>query len=194
MIKCKEAKDVRWISHEHAVKAILHTLPSLITSLDREASERSEPTARGLLKFIRTYELVACVSLLSDVLPHLNRLSTILQTRDINLTMLQTSITATTEVITIYEAQPGPHLSDVDELIKTRLQGFTIEVFDVKRDNFTRSVQQPYIGALIDHINARFPDVVELEAFSIFDPKQLPDDKDELLLYGKEKLSCLKAL
>ena len=68
------------------------------------------------------------MSLLSDVLPHLNRLSALFQTRDINLTMLQTSITATTEVIKSYEAQPGPHLSDVDELIKTRLQGFRIEV------------------------------------------------------------------
>ena len=194
VIKCKEAKDVRWLSHEHAVKAILRTLPSLITSLDREASERSEPTARGLLKFICTYEFVACVSLLSDVLPHLNRLSALFQTRDINLTMLQTSITATTEVIKSYEAHPGPRLSDVNELIKTRLQDFRIEVSDTKRDNFTRSVQQPYIGALIDHINARFPNVAELEAFSIFDPKQLPDNKDELLSYGKEKLNSLKAL
>jgi hypothetical protein len=111
VIKCKEAKDVRWLPHEHAVKAILRTLPSLITSFDREASERSEPTARGLLKFICTYEFVACVSLLSAVLPHFNRLSALFQTRDINLTMLQTSITVTTEVIRSYEAQPGPHLS-----------------------------------------------------------------------------------
>ena len=55
-------------------------------------------------------------------------------------------------------------------------------------------MRQPYIGGLIDHINALFPDVAELEAFSIFDPKQLPDDKDKLLLYGEEKQSCLKAL
>lgn len=85
-------------------------------------------------------------------------------------------------------------MHDVDKLIKTRLQGFSIEVSDVKRDNFTRSVQQPYIGALINHINARLPEVAKLEAFSIFDPKQLPNDKDELLLHAKEKLSCLKAL
>ena len=62
VIKCSEAKDVCWLSHEHAVKAILHTLPSLITSLDREALERSEPTAQRLLKFICTYEFVACIS------------------------------------------------------------------------------------------------------------------------------------
>ena len=51
MIEWKEAKDVRWLSHDAAVAAILCTLPSLIVSLDREASERGEPTAAGLLQF-----------------------------------------------------------------------------------------------------------------------------------------------
>ena len=50
-IKFKEAKDVRWLSHANAIKAIVRTLPSLLISLDREAAERGDPTANGLLKF-----------------------------------------------------------------------------------------------------------------------------------------------
>ena len=73
-IKCKQAKDVRWLSHD---KALIRTLPSLFISLDREASENNEPTAHGLLKFMKTYKFVACAYLLSDVLPHLSRLSKI---------------------------------------------------------------------------------------------------------------------
>ena len=38
VIKCKQAKDVRWLSHENAIKAIIRTLPSLLVSLERESS------------------------------------------------------------------------------------------------------------------------------------------------------------
>ena len=40
VIKLREAIDVRWLSHEHAIKAVIRILPSLITSLEREATER----------------------------------------------------------------------------------------------------------------------------------------------------------
>ncbi len=60
VIKCKQAKDVRWLSHDKAIKAIVSSLPSLLVSLDREASEKGEPIATGLLKFMKTYKFVAC--------------------------------------------------------------------------------------------------------------------------------------
>ena len=74
-IKLREAKDVRWLSHDAAITAILRTLPSLIASLDREASERGEPVASGLLRFVKTYFFVATAHLLHKVLPHVSRFS-----------------------------------------------------------------------------------------------------------------------
>ena len=44
-IKCKLAKDVWWLSHDMAIKVVIRTLPSLLVSLDREASENKEPAA-----------------------------------------------------------------------------------------------------------------------------------------------------
>jgi hypothetical protein len=38
-IKCKQAKDVRWLSHDNAIKALIRSLPSVLVSLNREASE-----------------------------------------------------------------------------------------------------------------------------------------------------------
>lgn len=75
IIKLKEAKDVRWLSHEHAIKALIRILPSLITSLERAATERDEPTAVGLVKIVKMYYFTASCYLLSSVLPHINRLS-----------------------------------------------------------------------------------------------------------------------
>ena len=56
-IKCKQAKDVRWLSHDNAIKALIRSLPSILVSLDREASENGEPTAHGLYKFMKCYNL-----------------------------------------------------------------------------------------------------------------------------------------
>ena len=87
-IKCKLAKDVRWLSHDMAIKAVVRILSSLLISLDREASENSEPTAHGLLKFIKCYKFIACAYLLSDVLPHLSRLSRIFRKQDVDLSLV----------------------------------------------------------------------------------------------------------
>ena len=47
-LKYKEPKSIRWLSHALAINAIKRSLPSLLCSLEREASERSDPTAMGL--------------------------------------------------------------------------------------------------------------------------------------------------
>ena len=80
-IKCKLAKDIRWLSHDMAIKAVIRTLPSLCASLDLEASENNETTAH---EFMKGYKFVACAYLLSDVLPHLSRLSRIFQKQNVN--------------------------------------------------------------------------------------------------------------
>ena len=84
-IKLKQAKDVRWLSHEAAISSILRTMPSLIASLEREAGERKEPTAVGLVKFMKTYYFIACCRLLSKILPHINRPSLLFQREDVDL-------------------------------------------------------------------------------------------------------------
>ena len=48
----RRLNDVHWLSHDLAIKAVIRTYPSILVSLDREASERGEPTAHGLLKFM----------------------------------------------------------------------------------------------------------------------------------------------
>ncbi len=49
-LKLKAAKDVRWLSHNNAVQSLRRTLSSVVASLEREAAERGEPMAVGLVK------------------------------------------------------------------------------------------------------------------------------------------------
>ena len=53
ILRLKQAKDVRWLSHQAAVESLRCSLVFVLTSLDREASECGEPTASGLLNFMK---------------------------------------------------------------------------------------------------------------------------------------------
>ena len=195
-IKCKLAKDVRWLSHDMAIKAVLRTLPSLLVNLDREASENDEPTAHGLLKFMKGYKFVACAYLLSDVLPHLSRLSRIFQKQDVDLSLVQFCLKTTVDSIKQYETSPGPNLSKLDQVLSTDLKDFNITPTDAQKQEFKSSIQVKYIQAIVTQLENRFPDVGNLDAFSILDPQKLlsvsPSDEDEFAVYGEERLDYLK--
>lgn len=119
VIKCKQAKDVRWLSHDNA---LVRSLPSILVSLDREASENREATAHGLYKFIKCYRFVACTYLLSDVLPHLSRLSRIFQKENVDLSLIQPCLKSTIDAIKKYKHADGPNLSKVDHVLATDLK------------------------------------------------------------------------
>ena len=69
VIKVTEGKDVRWLSHDKAVRAVRQTLPAIVTSLEYEANMKSDAQAEGLVFFIQDYRFVATLYMLSDVLP-----------------------------------------------------------------------------------------------------------------------------
>jgi len=188
-MKLKEAKDVRWLSHDAAVAALLRTLPSLLASLDREASEHGEPTAEGLLRFVKTYFFIATVHLLHKVLPHVSRLSRIFQRENVDLTLLRPCVDATIAAVKLYK---NDNLEDVDTTISTDLKDYTIHTSDTHKRDFKKQVQDKYITALVAQLKDRLPDVVELEAFSIFDPSKVPEESaEDFSTYGDIKLDLL---
>ena len=188
IIKLKEAKDVRWLSHEHAIRALIRTLPSLITILEREATERDEPTAVGLVRVVKTYYFVASCYLLSLVLPHINRLSLLFQAKSVDLSLLRPTLTATIEAIKGYRSAD---LKEAESKINSDLSEFSIRVSSTQKDEFRRNIQEKYIDDLITQLENRFPDSVEVEAFSIFDPSKIPSSSTELGTYGNEKLAVM---
>ena len=188
VIKLKEAKDVRWLSNEHAIKALIRILPSLITSLEREATERGEPTAVGLVRVVKTYYFISSCYLLSSVLPHINRLSLLFQAKCVDLTLLRPTLSATVEAIKGYRSAD---LKDADTRINGDLSEFNINVSPTQKDQFRRNIQEKYIDALVAQLENRFPDAVEVEAFSIFDPSKLPASSTDLSSYGNDKLALL---
>ena len=70
---------MRLLSHDNATKVLIRSLPSILVSLDREASENGEPTAHGgevLLVFCYCIYLMFSLTLVA---------SKIFQKKDVDL-------------------------------------------------------------------------------------------------------------
>ena len=90
-LKIKEAKFVRWLSHEKAVSTIVKVFPSLLTSLKAEADDHGSPVALGLYTLMTKYEFVCAMA----VLPHLSKLSLLFQRKLVDLSMISCLVEAT---------------------------------------------------------------------------------------------------
>lgn len=66
---------------DQAITAILihHTLPSLLVTLEREVADGNDVVTQGLVRAAKSYNFVASLYLLSDVLPHLSSLNLVLE-------------------------------------------------------------------------------------------------------------------
>ncbi|XP_060580037.1 zinc finger protein 862-like [Ruditapes philippinarum] len=78
VLKLVEAKDVRWLSHDKATSTLMKCIPSVFTSLEREAEERNDVRAAGLAKFTQNHHFVMSLHMMCDTLPHLTELSTVM--------------------------------------------------------------------------------------------------------------------
>ena len=165
---------------------------AVVTSLDREASERSEPTACGLKTFILKYFFVAALSLLADILPPIGKLSQIMQSSTLIFSGFQAVIDSCIKSITTQKNTPGKYMTDLDSLIEQLEEaGHYVEVSDHVKALFDSQVKKPYLKLLEKNLRDRFPTVEVVSAFHIFDPKQLSTDECELYQYGEPELNCL---
>ena len=62
-----------------------------------------------------------------------------------------------------------------------------------EKDEFISSIKIPYIDSIVKQLNERFPNVICLDAFSIFDPKSAPSSSEQLIAYGQNKIDHLIA-
>ncbi|XP_056450414.1 uncharacterized protein LOC130385760 isoform X1 [Gadus chalcogrammus] len=190
-LKLKQPKDVRWLSHDAATKALYRSLRSVLVHLNQEMG-KGVVMARALWSWLRTYKAIATLYLLCDVLPHLSALSKCFQQKQLDLTEIHRAVETKKQVIRLARDQPieGGRLAnlDVDLSPGGRLDGLEIQVFDQQRQEFA-SVQRQFIDNLVENMEERFPQTELLAAFGVLDPGCLPNSMTGD--YGWEEMNQL---
>ena len=196
--KFKQTFHTRWLSFEGAVEAILVNLDPLMAALISDSE--SDPTARGLLTFISTFQFLATTHFLADVLAVLSRLSKTFQRQCVDFTAVSDGVESTVSALNGFQLTPGPRLqrfltsipseSDVSESFYFKEQ--KISDSSAQRRAFSTSKIQ-FLEKLTDNLRSRFPDSGLLSAFSILDPQKLPSTDSDLSLYGRDELDTLCA-
>ena len=173
-LRLKRASDTRWLSHDQAITAIRKSLPSIITSLQKEATERNDAQALGLSKFICTYQFVASLYMMSDILPILSHLSRLFQKKSLDFSLIKPLVKSTVTQLEILKTVPGSFFKQVDGVISNELKDF--EIRSSSKDDFKHNVYDKYLQNICKHLEDRFPDAGLLEAFSVFDSTNWPSE------------------
>ena len=130
---------------------------------------------------------------MNDVLPEISRLSRLLQTSDLDLSALHGLVLAATQYLQQLVDKPGMCLTKLDSDLDSSLASLGISYSTESKGKFQRSIQNPFVTALIGNINDRLPDTGVFASFNVLDPKKLPTTVDEACInhYGEEHIQLL---
>ncbi|CAG8458076.1 8780_t:CDS:2 [Scutellospora calospora] len=172
----------RWLSFSNVVKNLHQIINSVVEALLEDSL--TDKIAEFLyLEIDNNFYLTTYY--LADIMGYLRRLTLLFQANyvslfDMKLQLNSTIQAITTEFIGEKDIAPtwGTHLKNY--LIEKNIDDFEIPLF-----------VQDFAKAVIESLNERFPDHNLIDAFCIFDPKELPSNKSMLGYYGQESIQKL---
>lgn len=192
--KFHQVFHTRWLSLDRAVQAILDNLDPLISALISDSD--NDPTAKGILKFITTFQFLATTHFLADALPVLSQLSKRFQRQCVDFTAVSEGVQVTISALEGFKQTPGPRLQKFTSEIPSEpgeefyFKEHRISDSHAQRQGFVASSER-FIHKLKENLQSRFPDSGMLSAFSIFDPLRLPSTEINLPMYGVNDLDTL---
>ena len=114
----------------------------------------------GMLTAMKTYNFVATLTMLSDVLPVLTCLSRALQAMTVDFTLVASQLAYVQHSIQI----KVPMIMSTFPQSMTQSLALLIDVVDLEtaRENFNKNVLQPYLEEVSRQISCRFKDTLGL--------------------------------
>ena len=147
-LKMIKPSDTRWLPHDRSVKAIRCSMRPLIDKLEHIHDDTGEPEALGMLRTTRTYNFVATLMMLSDVLPALTCLSRALQAKTADFTLVASQLT-------LQQIKERPNDQMYLSTVHDTATDLAIAVVDLETaiENFNKNVLQPYLEEISRQIS-----------------------------------------
>ncbi len=194
-IKVTKPSDTRWLARERCVRAVRQVLPALVKTLKEIHAESGDAEVYGLSVLLCTYKFVACLYMLCDVLHTVAKLQGGLQSKDLDLSVVPVMVQTTTGRLRELKDNPSSSTWFKDHSLvfsdPAQLGELDIEITEFDKETFIQTVYKPYIQSVIDHITSRMRSSDVFSAYSIFNPRHLPEEEKNLSTYGSEELELL---
>lgn len=184
----KRACQTRWLSFDNAIQSLFQELLAVVQTLNKFSNEA---TAYGLMKKITSLKFIGTIYILQKVLPILAGLSQHFQKGNVNFSMIAPALDSTkTNLKSLSEEEIFSSLLH-DLSTDGRLSTLNVDVSEFTLDLLKRNLRK-YIEALCTNIDERFEQSPLFAAFSVFDPRCLPErESEEFSSYGTASISTL---
>jgi len=173
--------DTRWLSFSNSVSNLHKIMNSVLSTLNdniEEGDEHADVLSRQL-----DYTFILATMYLADLTNILKKLINTFQLEHLSISHFKSQLDATIETIEtefIGSEEIPPNYGTVFK-----------KYLDDNNHNSIPSFVAEYSISIINAIKNRFPESELYSTFSIFDPKMLPDDDRELVLYGNQEIEFL---
>ncbi|CAJ1048595.1 uncharacterized protein LOC111859658 [Xyrichtys novacula] len=175
-IKLQGGNASRWESNKEATDVMRRILPALIADLSLQA--RNEPTAQGLHSFVKDKFFPPALCLMQLVHEKIHRQFLVFQKRNLffsqveqEVTVLKSSLAQLKESNMVKDRwqawlQSDAGLKPLQEEVPAYFQ-------DDVWESFKNTVMEPFLTALTENIDTRFPNTGSLSVFNVFSPRQI---------------------
>lgn len=158
-LKYKEVFSVRWFSFYSALETVFRTWDSLVTFL---AENDHNAKAKGLARKLCTYNNVAVMYMMMDIIPHMTQLCLTFQKRDLDIALVPVTIDRTKATLQeMIDGQHQPNFEGLQNEItenddKYFLKGHQIFSADERAKSCFKKAKREFLENLIQNSNQDF--------------------------------------
>lgn len=204
-LKYREVHEIRWLSCYESIQAVYRTLDSLITYLEQVGP--TDPSGEGVRRKVSSVMFVGLTYSMMDILAIVTKLSLVFQKKDLDVSAAKVSIDhALTDLQDLKGdthplGKPSHWQTMPPEVMGGEFKGHKLSM--PKTPGLLEKTRLHYIDAVIENLQARFPEAELMAAFAVLSMRPLsmvPDvnswgnDKLEMLIshYGADKEHLFK--
>ena len=192
-LKVIKPSSTRWLFHERCIRAIRKELPAIILTLQELYEINSDAEAFGVQSILSSFEGVATVIILSEILNLVATFNCFMQRKATDFSRLKVILDSTLNQLKALKDDDADWCSEVESTVEGLESEYEITVcasvgiarrsstsVTTTLDSFRTAMLIPFVDKLIENIESRFSDegVAVVIAMSVFNPANIPQADD----------------